>query len=189
MISASKCKCLCTSPLQQLTLNSGFSAEPLAQQVSDLTPIPVPYSPPVDWVRWAAISGGVLVLGVALYLITTVWIWAVGAIGTSLVMTSGFMFTRIRESPWVGHDGGWIARGWQDQFGTEVLMVVAICLCFQVPPLQLTFILHARRNIGVFVHHAYYGRSEPKLPEKAACSCLCLEYCYLVCLFFFDRVL
>ncbi|KAJ7041799.1 hypothetical protein C8F04DRAFT_1078763 [Mycena alexandri] len=104
----------------------GFGPERLAQQLSDLTPIPVPYVPPFNWVRWAAISGSILVLGAALCFIAPVWMWAFGTIFTSLVMTSGFMFTRIRESPWVGDDGGWIARGAHHQFGKEVPMVFAI---------------------------------------------------------------
>ncbi|KAJ7168799.1 hypothetical protein C8R46DRAFT_239676 [Mycena filopes] len=107
-------------------LDYGFGAERLAQQLSDLTPIPVPYALPFNWGRWAAIAAGVLVLASAVRFIPRIWLCAVPAVFTSLIMTSGFMFTRIREAPWMGEDGDWIARAPQDQFGGEVPVVFAI---------------------------------------------------------------
>lgn len=55
------------------------------------------------------------------------WVWAAGTVITSLIMTSGYMFTRIRGMPYSGHDGQWIAQGHQNQFGQEVHVVAAIC--------------------------------------------------------------
>lgn len=43
-------------------------------------------------------------------------------------MTSGYMFTRIRGSPYSGENGQWIASGYQNQFGQEVQVVAFICL-------------------------------------------------------------
>lgn len=57
------------------------------------------------------------------------WTWAVGTISTSLVMTGGYMFTRIRSVPYTGGDGQWIAPGYQNQYGQEVWVVAGICKC------------------------------------------------------------
>lgn len=56
-------------------------------------------------------------------------------------MTSGFMFTRIRGMPYVGHDGSWIAGGYQNQFGQEVQVVSMICKCLAFPTRPRQFIL------------------------------------------------
>ncbi|KAJ6561665.1 oligosaccharyl transferase subunit OST3/OST6 family [Mycena capillaripes] len=107
----------------------GFEAEPLAEQLSKATPIRIPYRPPVNWALWITIAAGVLTLAVGLLflpILLSVWTWTIATIATSLVMTSGYMFTRIRESPLVAPDGSWIARGTQNQFGREVHMVFAI---------------------------------------------------------------
>lgn len=42
-------------------------------------------------------------------------------------MISGYMFTRIRNMPYVG-GGGWIAAGFQSQYGQEVHVVAFICM-------------------------------------------------------------
>ncbi|KAJ7172460.1 hypothetical protein C8R46DRAFT_1086003 [Mycena filopes] len=108
----------------------GFEAEPLAQHLSNHTPIPIPYSPPFDWARWTTVAAGVLAFAVTLRFIAPVlqsrWTWAVISILVSLVMTSGYMFTRIRNSPFTGGDGSWIAGGFQNQFGQEVQVIAAV---------------------------------------------------------------
>lgn len=53
--------------------------------------------------------------------------WAAGTILTSLVMTSGYMFTRIRGAPYTGGNGQWIAPGYQNQYGQETQVVAMIC--------------------------------------------------------------
>jgi len=55
------------------------------------------------------------------------WSWAFVTIVTSLIMTSGYMFTRIRGVPYVGADGGWLAGGYQNQFGQEVHVIASVC--------------------------------------------------------------
>ncbi|KAJ7790583.1 dolichyl-diphosphooligosaccharide-protein glycotransferase [Mycena olivaceomarginata] len=110
----------------------GWKPQPLAEELSKATPVPIPYSTPFAWDRWATIGAGVIALGVALRLgngmtiLLSIWPWAISTIFLSLVMTSGYMFTRIRESPWMGRDGGWVAPAPQNQFGREVQMVFAI---------------------------------------------------------------
>ncbi|KAJ6547581.1 oligosaccharyl transferase subunit OST3/OST6 family [Mycena capillaripes] len=118
-----------TSP-SKYDFSQGFDAEPLAQHLSNHTPIPIPYSPPFDWARWTTVAAGILAFAVTVRFVAPVlqsrWTWAVGSILTSLVMTSGYMFTRIRGSPFMGHDGSWIAGGFQNQFGQEVQVIAVV---------------------------------------------------------------
>ncbi|KAJ7097911.1 hypothetical protein B0H15DRAFT_823259 [Mycena belliarum] len=108
----------------------GFEAEPLAEHLSNHTPIRIPYSPPFDWARWTTIASGLLAFAVTLRFVAPVlqsrWTWAIACILVSLVMTSGYMFTRIRNSPFMGGDGSWIAGGFQNQFGQEVQVVALV---------------------------------------------------------------
>ncbi|KAJ6630819.1 oligosaccharyl transferase subunit OST3/OST6 family [Mycena sp. CBHHK59/15] len=108
----------------------GFEAEPLAQHLSNHTPVPIPFSAPFDWARWTTVASGLLAFAVTLRFVAPIlqsrWTWAIGTILTSLVMTSGYMFTRIRNSPFMGGDGSWIAGGFQNQFGQEVQVVAVV---------------------------------------------------------------
>lgn len=113
---------------------SGFDAGPLAEQMSIHTPVPIPYRQPINWGRFGTSAFGVFVIAATIKFLSRFiknrWTWAVGCILISLVMTSGLMFTRIRGSPWAARDGGWIASGFQNQFGQEVQVVAAICELF-----------------------------------------------------------
>ncbi|KAJ7774600.1 hypothetical protein DFH07DRAFT_104674 [Mycena maculata] len=108
----------------------GFEPEPLAQHLSNHTPIPIPYTPPFDWARWTTFAAGFLSLALALRFVAPIlqsrWTWGVISILTSLIMTSGFMFTRIRNSPFMGHDGSWVAGGYQNQYGQEVQVLTVV---------------------------------------------------------------
>lgn len=110
---------------------SGFEPGPLAEHLSKHTPIPIPYQEPVDWARWATVAIGLLGFAITLKMLSSVflnrWSWALGTVIVSLVMTSGYMFTRIRGTPYSGADGNWIAAGYQNQFGQEVHVVAFIC--------------------------------------------------------------
>ena len=114
-----------------MCINRGFEAGPLAAFVSRFTPVAVPYKDPIDWVRWITIASGLLGSLLLLKFISPIvqnkWSWATVTIITSLVMTSGYMFTRIRNVPYNGGDGNWIAAGYQNQFGQEVQVVSFIC--------------------------------------------------------------
>ncbi|TFK29952.1 dolichyl-diphosphooligosaccharide-protein glycotransferase [Coprinopsis marcescibilis] len=115
-----------TAPVKY-DFSEGFDAAPLAEQLSRFTPVPIPYTKPIDWAKWA--TTGVAVLASALtlryiaFIIYNRWVWAFGVVVTSLIMTSGYMFTRIRNSPYVARDGQWIAQGFSNQFGQEVQVV------------------------------------------------------------------
>ncbi|KAJ7158302.1 hypothetical protein C8R43DRAFT_995376 [Mycena crocata] len=118
-------------------LSLGFEPEPLARYLSQHTPTPVPYTPPFDWLRWTTIGARLLILAVVSRFITPIigsiipilqsrWTWGVPTILTSLIMTSGYMYTRIRNSPPMGKNGNWIAGGLQNQFGCEVWVVATL---------------------------------------------------------------
>lgn len=109
----------------------GFEAGSLADFLSKHTPIAIPYTEPVDWSRYITIATGILSALLAVKFLSPViqskWSWAAGTVIVSLVMTSGFMFTRIRGVPFTGGNGNWIAQGYQNQFGQEVQVVSSIC--------------------------------------------------------------
>ena len=109
----------------------GFDAGPLAAFLSKHTPIAIPYTEPVDWSRYITIATGILSTLLAVRFLSPViqskWTWATGTVIVSLVMISGFMFTRIRGVPFSGGNGNWIAQGYQNQFGQEVQVVSFIC--------------------------------------------------------------
>ncbi|GLB34939.1 putative dolichyl-diphosphooligosaccharide-protein glycotransferase [Lyophyllum shimeji] len=118
-----------TSPLKY-DFSNGFDAKPLAESLSKHTPVPIPYRDPIDWPRYFTIATGVLGLLLTLRFIAPVlqsrWTWALVTIAVTLVMTSGYMFTRIRGSPYTGGGGNWIAAGFQSQFGQEVSVVASM---------------------------------------------------------------
>jgi oligosaccharyltransferase complex subunit gamma len=105
----------------------GFEAGPLAEFLSKRTPIPIPYTEPFDWSRYITIATGILSTLLAVRFLSPIiqskWTWAAGTVIVSLVMISGFMFTRIRGVPYTGGNGNWIAQGYQNQFGQEVQVV------------------------------------------------------------------
>lgn len=111
--------------------HSGFDAGPLAEQLSQFTPVPIPYKAAVDYARIGTGAGVLLIIlsGVRAFLpiLRSRWLWAAGTVLTSLVMTSGFMFVRIRGMPHSGGNGQWIAPNYQNQFGQEVQVVSFIC--------------------------------------------------------------
>ncbi|KAF9246503.1 hypothetical protein BU15DRAFT_40366 [Melanogaster broomeanus] len=110
--------------------SNGFEAGPLAEQLSIHTPIPIPYKAPIDWSRVGTLVSLIPIVTLIFRFIRPViynrWVWAAGTIIVSLVMTAGFMFTRIRGVPYVGQDGSWIAGGYQNQFGQEVQVIAML---------------------------------------------------------------
>ncbi|KAF7964403.1 hypothetical protein HWV62_8521 [Athelia sp. TMB] len=109
--------------------SNGFEAGPLAEQLSVHTPVPIPYKAPINWASWATGAAFALFFLVTLPLVApflrSKWVWAVGTIVTSLIMTSGYMFTRIRGMP-MSSGGHWIAPGYQSQYGQETQVVAVI---------------------------------------------------------------
>ncbi|OBZ75117.1 Dolichyl-diphosphooligosaccharide--protein glycosyltransferase subunit 3 [Grifola frondosa] len=108
----------------------GFDPAPLAEQLSQYTPVPIPYKAPVDWARIASYGATALVAVTAIRFLAPVlrsrWTWAAGTVLTSLIMTSGYMFVRIRGMPNSGANNQWIAPGYQNQFGQETQVVAMI---------------------------------------------------------------
>jgi len=149
-------------------LYSGFEAGPLAEQLSIHTPIPIPYKAPIDWSKLGTIISLIPIVALVFRFIRPVihnrWIWAAGTVLVSLIMTSGFMFTRIRGVPYAGNDGSWIAGGYQNQFGQEVQVVSMICKCFGTRPGQVVHIIITYRwDSGSFIPDADDRHAIPKV--------------------------
>ena len=91
----------------------------------------IPYSPPVDWTKYIVASVFLLLSAIALRFIAPILqsrlFWAGVTIVTTLTMIAGQMFVRIREMPYTGSDGNWIAGSYSNQFGQEVTVVAMIC--------------------------------------------------------------
>jgi oligosaccharyltransferase complex subunit gamma len=94
--------------------------------------VPIPFRPPTDWAMWGTVVFFVLSGALAIQFLAPVlrnrWTWAVITVLISLVMTSGYMFTRIRGMPNTSPDGSWIAQGFQTQYGQETTVVAALCM-------------------------------------------------------------
>ncbi|KAI9070391.1 oligosaccharyl transferase subunit OST3/OST6 family [Trametes sanguinea] len=123
---------------------NGFDAGPLAEQLSQFTPVPIPYKAPFDWARIGTAVGVLLIVASGIRVLSPVlrsrWIWAAGVVLTSLIMTSGYMFVRIRGMPHTGGNGQWIAPGYQNQFGQETQVVSFIYGLLSAAFLMLTLV-------------------------------------------------
>ncbi|PBK96885.1 oligosaccharyl transferase subunit OST3/OST6 family [Armillaria gallica] len=140
--------------------SNGFEAGPLAEQLSSHTPVPIPYRAPIDWARWATYIAGFLgSLSILRYIAPVLrsrWTWAVISILSSLIFTSGYMFTRIRNVPYSGANGNWIASGYQNQFGQEVQVIALVYGLLAFSFLMLTIIVPyqtsaARQRLQVYL--------------------------------------
>ncbi|KAI6099872.1 hypothetical protein EDD16DRAFT_1763999 [Pisolithus croceorrhizus] len=98
--------------------SNGFEARPLAEQLSSHTPISIPYKDPINWTRVTSLISLIPIVALVFRFIRPVlqnrWVWAANTILLSTIMTSGYMFTRIR----VG-----LRQGFQTQYGQEVQVV------------------------------------------------------------------
>jgi oligosaccharyltransferase complex subunit gamma len=122
----------------------GFDAQPLAEQLSAFTPIPIPYRPSINWTMWGVGAfftlSGVLAIRFLAPVLRDRWVWATITVLTSLVMTSGYMFTRIRGMPNTAQDGSWIAPGFQSQYGQETTVVASLYGLLSASFLMLTLV-------------------------------------------------
>ncbi|EAU88527.1 dolichyl-diphosphooligosaccharide-protein glycotransferase [Coprinopsis cinerea okayama7 len=125
--------------------SEGFDAAPLAEQLSKFTPVPIPYTKPIDWAKWITTTIAVLGAGALIKYVAPValsrWTWAIVSVVSSLIMTGGYMFTRIRNSPYVARDGNWIAPGFTNQFGQEVHVIAFIYGLLALSFLMLTLVV------------------------------------------------
>jgi len=102
---------------------------------------------PINWMRWAVTTTAIAGVGTA---VTLAWpyvmpivqnrnIWAAFSLISILLFTSGHMFNRIRNVPYVAGDQhgriNYFASGFQSQFGLETQIVAAICKKSPVPSL------------------------------------------------------
>jgi oligosaccharyltransferase complex subunit gamma len=113
------------------SLRSGFDPAPLAESLSRHTVVPIPYRDPINWSKYLTALGALVPLAImARYVgpaFMSRWTWAFVTLTTSLIMTSGFMFVRIRGMPRSAPSGDWIASGYQNQYGQETQVVAGIC--------------------------------------------------------------
>lgn len=59
------------------------------------------------------------------------WTWALACILSSLIFTSGYMFTRIRNVPFAQNTKQgpqWIAGGYSNQLGAETYVISTLCV-------------------------------------------------------------
>jgi oligosaccharyltransferase complex subunit gamma len=126
----------------ELTHNSGFDADTLAEELSKFTPARIPYSPPFNWgLLGTAVMGLLTLLMSARFVLPVLasrWTWAAVIIVSSIIFTSGIMFVRIRGTPWVGRTQtgtSWLAGGYQNQYGMEVQVIAGVCECSSNHPL------------------------------------------------------
>jgi len=128
--------------------SNAFDALTLAEQLSPSTPVPIPFKEPLNYPL--IVSGAVTFLFTLLAarffwmffssIFMSRWTWGFITIVTSLVMCSGFMFVRIRNMPlMVNSKNGWIANGFQTQYGmeTNVISVLYGALAFSFIALTL----------------------------------------------------
>ncbi|KAG8881016.1 oligosaccharyl transferase subunit ost3/OST6 [Tulasnella sp. 331] len=120
----------------------GLDAQPLANELSNSTPVRIPYSPPLNYALIGGAIGTVFALFIGYYVFGSIilaflssrWIWGIGSLALIITMLSGFMFVRIRHSPYGGTVRGpngqptaqHIAGGYQNQYGAEVQIIGAI---------------------------------------------------------------
>ncbi|KAF5315854.1 hypothetical protein D9611_004706 [Ephemerocybe angulata] len=128
----------------------GFDAAPLAEHLSRFTPIAIPYKEPIDWAKWVmtagSIVGGALLLRLIAPIVFTRWTWAFASVMVCLIMTGGYMFTRIRNVPYAGRDGSWIAGGFTNQYGQEVHVVAFVYGLLALSFVMLTLIVPFQRS-------------------------------------------
>ncbi|PCH38076.1 oligosaccharyl transferase subunit OST3/OST6 family [Wolfiporia cocos MD-104 SS10] len=133
-----------TNPIS-LDFTGGFDAGPLAEQLSHYTPTAIPYKAPIDFARLGAYAFIALSFVASLRFLSPVirnrWFWATATVLTSLVMTSGYMFVRIRGMPHSGQNGQWIAPGYQAMYGQEVQVVAMIYGTLSAGFLMLTLVV------------------------------------------------
>jgi hypothetical protein len=122
---------------------SSFEAGALAEHLSRSTPIKVPYRTPPNYAL--IITSTVSIFGLAFlakffwplfaFFVLSRWTWALACILSSLIFTSGYMFTRIRHMPFAQNTRQgpqWIAGGYSNQFGAETYVIATLCMCIIV---------------------------------------------------------
>jgi hypothetical protein len=114
--------------------SNGFDPAPLAEQLSNHTPVPIPYRAPINWAWWGSFGVMTLLSLLSIRFVLPVLkgrlVWILLTVIPSIIFTGGFMFTQIRGSPWEMPNGQWMAAGYSNQYGKEVQMISIICKFF-----------------------------------------------------------
>jgi hypothetical protein len=159
-----------------LTYNNprgGFDALSIADGLNPFLPTPVPYKPPTNWTPIITTALAVLLTAVGakfvIPLLLNKWFWAILSIATILVMTSGFMFVRIRGVPYITVDQQsgrtrWVAGGAQNQYGMETQVVAGICMLFIIATESLNSHCCYRWPIVVLLYIS--DHASPPNPEQ-----------------------
>jgi len=122
------------------TLLSSFEPSALAARLSQSTPVEVPFRPPPNYGLIITSTASILGLGIMAkffwpffsFIVLSRWTWALACILSSLIFTSGYMFTRIRGMPFAQstrQGTQWIAGGYSNQFGAETYVISTLCTC------------------------------------------------------------
>ncbi|KAG0364317.1 hypothetical protein BC939DRAFT_397441 [Gamsiella multidivaricata] len=117
---------------------NGFLAEPFAVWLNGRAGINVKVQRPFDFAAFAVkafaallvIASGILIYAKAGKVSTSKYLWSAISMFTIFIMISGHMWNQIRNPPYTvpGRDGrpGFIAQGFQNQFGLETQIVAVI---------------------------------------------------------------
>ncbi|KAH8833594.1 oligosaccharyl transferase subunit OST3/OST6 family [Flagelloscypha sp. PMI_526] len=133
------------APQSKFDFSNGFEPGPLAEQLSRDTPVPIPYKEPFDWGKLFTFLGissiSIVLLRFLRPILTNRYVWAFAVTLFTSVNTTGFMFVRIRNMPYTGGAGNWIAGGYQNQFGQEVHVLAGIYILLGVSFLMLSLVV------------------------------------------------
>lgn len=148
-LATSKLSVLTAMDIFHVINYSGHDAKELANQLSPFTPVPIPFREPINWGLIITIMTTTVTVALTARLVYPVifnrWTWAVITISTMLVMTSGFMFVRIRGMPFRTKDHTMVP-GFQNMVGAEIWTVASKC------ELQAVIIIDSRlRSFGRFL--------------------------------------
>lgn len=110
-------------------------AEPAAAFISNVIGTEFSIKRPFDYVKFAKFTMSIVIFGVGMVVVYRIagaiflskHFWTVLSLIAILIFNGGYMFTQIRNSPYSRGDG-YIAGGFQDQFGAEVHIVAAVCM-------------------------------------------------------------
>jgi hypothetical protein len=146
----------------------GLAAPPFHEWISNLTPKPFELHKPFNPVPFIVIPLVLVTLAgltyalwpYALPLIQSRLVWGVASILLILTFTSGHMWNRIKNAPYVAvsQNGqtSWIAGGFQQQLGLESQVVGAICECISSDSIVLSRAERVRWSVEL-LHHRVDG--------------------------------
>ncbi|TXT10598.1 hypothetical protein VHUM_02103 [Vanrija humicola] len=147
---------------------SGLGIASLHNWVKSTTPVQFDLYKPFNPVPLIVTLGALLFTGYVGYaawdiivpIVTSRWLWGVGTIIACLVFTSGYMWNKIKNAPYVqvAQDGriSWIAGGYSNQLGLESQVVGALYGALALCTVVLTVVIPSqsspvKQRLGVFL--------------------------------------